>query len=226
MARSFERLERPAEAIQVLDKAIPRFKNPLPAQTQRVRLLRATQGLQDALETLQALVDANPQDANLWALYSEWQQEAGDLNASVKAARQALHAGGDELTPEKRSALHLRIGLQTRQTGQLDQAIYHLSQAVSGASGSLDAYMELGRAFQERREYRRALEVYEKAMKVAPRDYRPYYQAGMALKDSKDYLGAEKMLRRAAQLSPNEVGIHRLLGAVVALNLVHNRALS
>jgi Flp pilus assembly protein TadD len=45
----------------------------------------------------------------------------------------------------------------------------------------------------------------------------------MALKESKDYVGAEKMLRRAADLAPNDVSIHRLLGAVVALNLVHNR---
>jgi Flp pilus assembly protein TadD len=58
---------------------------------------------------------------------------------------------------------------------------------------------------------------------VAGNDYRPYYQAGLALKDSKDYLAAEAMLRRAAQMAPNEVSIHRLLGAVVALNLVHNR---
>jgi hypothetical protein len=31
------------------------------------------------------------------------------------------------------------------------------------------------------------------------------------------------MLRRAAALAPNDLSIHRQLGAVVALNLVHNR---
>jgi Flp pilus assembly protein TadD len=46
------------------------------------------------------------------------------------------------------------------------------------------------------------------------------------LKDNKDYVAAEAMLRRAAQLAPNEVSVHRLLGAVVALNLVHNRRLT
>jgi hypothetical protein len=46
------------------------------------------------------------------------------------------------------------------------------------------------------------------------------------LKDSKDYMAAEAMLRRAAQLAPNEVSVHRLLGAVVALNLVHNHRLT
>ena len=58
---------------------------------------------------------------------------------------------------------------------------------------------------------------------MAQEDYRPYYQAAMALKEGKDYLEAESMLRRAAQLAPEDVNVHRLLGAVVALNLVHNR---
>ena len=43
------------------------------------------------------------------------------------------------------------------------------------------------------------------------------------LKESRDYLGAESMLRRAADLAPDDVTIHRQLGALVALNLVHNR---
>jgi hypothetical protein len=32
------------------------------------------------------------------------------------------------------------------------------------------------------------------------------------------------LLRRAAQLAPKDVNIHRQLGAVVALNLIHNRS--
>jgi len=43
------------------------------------------------------------------------------------------------------------------------------------------------------------------------------------LKESKDYIQAEKMLRRASELAPEDISVHRLLGAVVALNLVHNR---
>ena len=38
----------------------------------------------------------------------------------------------------------------------------------------------------------------------------------------KDYPGAESMMRRAAQLAPHDVNIRRQLGAIVALNLVHN----
>jgi tetratricopeptide (TPR) repeat protein len=72
---------------------------------------------------------------------------------------------------------------------------------------------------------KQALKIYQRAINLAGSDYRPYYLAGQVLKDSKEYLAAEAMLRKAAQLAPNEVSVHRLLGAVVALNLVHNRRL-
>jgi len=113
-----------------------------------------------------------------------------------------------------------------RRSGQLDQAIQHLSEATLAAPANLDILLELGRASQERREYTQALKTYQKAMGGSGSDYRPYYQAGLVLKDSKDYVAAEAMLRRAAQLAPNEVSVHRLLGAVVTLNLVHNRKLA
>ncbi|HBA92656.1 MAG TPA: hypothetical protein DCZ08_13240 [Anaerolineaceae bacterium] len=63
---------------------------------------------------------------------------------------------------------------------------------------------------------------YQQAMRTAPEDYRSFYQAGLILRDGKDYLAAETMLRRAADLAPTDVNIRRQLGAIVALNLVHN----
>jgi Flp pilus assembly protein TadD len=45
----------------------------------------------------------------------------------------------------------------------------------------------------------------------------------LALKENKNYLEAERMLRRACELDPDNVSVHRLLGAVVTLNMVHNR---
>ena len=42
------------------------------------------------------------------------------------------------------------------------------------------------------------------------------------MRELKDYVGAEAMLRRAAELSPQDLNIRRQLGAVIALNLVHN----
>ena len=95
-------------------------------------------------------------------------------------------------------------------------------QAVQQAVDDVEAYLELGQVYQQRREHAEAIEVYQQAMAVAPDDHRPYYLAALALRDAKDYEGAEQLLRRAAELAPNDVNIRRQLGAVIALNLVHH----
>ncbi len=226
LSQALEALDRPAEALIALDKALSLSKNPLSMQIERVQLLRRTKGLEAGVAALQELVAHNPQEPVLMALLAEWLNEAGRPEAAIQAARLALQEDHGELSEDQQAGLHILIGLRMRSAGQLDQAIHHLSEAVSRAPANLEAYLELGRAYQERREFRQALKVYQRAMSVANGDYRPYYQAGLVLKDSKDYVAAEAMLRRAAQLAPSEVSVHRLLGAVVALNLVHNRRLT
>ncbi len=226
LARALDGLNRPAEALAALEKALPLYENPLPMQLERLRLIKRSQSLEAGLRTLQELITQNPKQAAYLALLAEWLSQAGKQEAAVQAARLALQEGLEGLTRKERADLHTMIGLQMRKNGQLDQAIHHLSEAIAEASDHLDAYLELGRVYQERREYQQALKVYQKAINLAGGDFRPYYQAGLVLKDSKDYMAAEAMLRRAAQLAPNEVSVHRLLGAVVALNLVHNHHLT
>jgi len=226
LARALDGLNRPAEALVALEKALLFYENPLPMQLERLRLIKRAQSLEAGLRALQELVTQNPKQAAYLALLAEWLSEAGKPEAAVQAARLALQEGLEGLTRKERADLHTMIGLFMRKNGQLDQAIHHLSEAIAEASDHLDAYLELGRVHQERREYQQALKVYQKAINLAGGDFRPYYQAGQVLKDSKDYMAAEAMLRRAAQLAPNEVSVHRLLGAVVALNLVHNHHLT
>ena len=226
LARALDGLNRPAEALAALEKALPLYENPLPMQLERLRLIKRAQNLEAGLRALQELVTQNPKQAAYLALLAEWLSEAGKQEAAVQAARLALQEGLEGLTRKERADLHTLIGLHMRKNGQLDQSIHHLSEAIAEASDHLDAYLELGRVYQERREYQQALKVYQKAINLAGGDFRPYYQAGLVLKDSKDYMAAEAMLRRAAQLAPNEVSVHRLLGAVVALNLVHNHRLT
>jgi len=246
LAHALEALNRPADALQALERALPLSSNPLPMQIERAELVRRSQGLNAAISALQAVVDRPPADntgvaltaeglpvetpetrhsrsPELLALLAGWLNEAGQVDAAIQTARTALVDPAGELSAERRAEMHLLIGLPMRRAGQLDQAILRLNEAVSYAPDNLEAYLELGRAYQERREYRQALKIYQKAIGVAGNDYRPYYHAGLVLKDSKDYIAAEAMLRRATQIAPNEVSVHRLLGAVVALNLVHNR---
>jgi tetratricopeptide (TPR) repeat protein len=225
-AQALEALNRPREALAALEKAMQLQDNPLPMQLERLRLLKRWRGLDTALTVIQEMVAKDPEQPEMLALLAEWLAESGKHEAAIQIARQALQEGQSELPTHRSADLHYMIGKYMHQAGQLDQAIHHLSEAIDRSPDHLEAYLELGKAYQDRREHKQALKTYQRAINASSSDYRPYYQAGIVLKDSKDYVASEAMLKRAAQLAPNEVSVHRLLAAVVALNLVHSHRLA
>jgi tetratricopeptide (TPR) repeat protein len=231
LARSLDALDRHDEALSVLDMALPKAHNPLPLLIERILLLQRSQGLEAAMFALQEIANEYPDEPTVLALYAKYLAESGKVEAAIRTAQRALQVSTpsdeDQVSPpamseNERAQVHLMLGRLLRNSGQLDQAVHHLNEAIQRSPSTLEAYLELGYTYENRREHDMALQVYNQAMKVAPKDPRPYYQAGLALKENKDYHTAETMLRRAAALAPNDLGIHRQLGAVVALNLVHS----
>jgi tetratricopeptide (TPR) repeat protein len=227
LARALNALDRPEEALATLEKALPLAAEPLPLSLERVRLLRRAHGPEAALQAAQTLADYSPDEPRVLALQAELLESSGQIEAAIRAAQRALRLpdrGASTSMPNSDLAkMHFLLGRLLRRTGQLDQAVHHLSETIRLAPDFIEAYLEIGHVHQERREHNQALNAFRQAITVAPHDHRAYYLISLALKESKDYLSAEKMLRRAADLAPNDVSIHRLLGAVVALNLVHNR---
>jgi tetratricopeptide (TPR) repeat protein len=219
----FEGLDRLDEAILALERAMPLFGDPLDMQLQHLRLVYRLEGAGTALPRLYNLLDRHPDDPRLLATLADWLYQAGEGEKALKSARAALSLDQGELSGQRRADMHILIGMHARELGQLDQALHSLNEAIATAPDHMEALLALGRTHQERRELRQAWQVYQHASELTSQDYRPYYYAGQVLKDLKDYIQAEKMLRRAAQLAPDEVQVHRLLGAVTVLNLVHNR---
>lgn len=205
-----------AEALTALETSLPTLQNSLAVMLERANLVRRLHGPQVALPVFQELRQLFPQNATVLSLLAQTQADCGDLKAAEHTAFIA-----HQLNPEL-SQINLLLGRLQHNAGQLDQAIHFLSESIRQSPGDIDAYLELGQAYLERREYLQSLKTYQQAIKAAPRDNRPYYRAAMVLRESKDYQGAESMLRRAADLAPEDLNIRRQLGAVVALNLVHN----
>jgi len=216
LVRSLAIEGEPTEALEAINQFLPSASNPYPLKIERVALIRQIQGPQATLQALQDLSFEYPDDPVILGQLAEAMADCGQRDLAEKTAQAALKLRPDQ--PE----LHLLVGRIQRTTGQLDQAIYHLTEAVQQAPGNVEAYLELGRAHQDRREHSQSLQIYKKAIQVAARDPRPYYQAGLVLKESKDYMGAESMLRHAADLAPEDLNVRRQLGAIIALNLVHN----
>jgi tetratricopeptide (TPR) repeat protein len=224
-ARSLAAMNRPDEALVLLEKALAKTNDQIALKLERVRLLARARGNDAALQAANQLSDEFPDDHQALTLLAEIQEASGKLEEAVRTAQRALRiqSGGLAVANHDLATTHHIIGRLMRRAGQLDQALYHLSEAVRIAPELFEATLELGQVHQERREHSQALSVYRQALSSAPNDPRPYILIGQALKESKDYVGAEVMLRRASELSPNDLAIHRQLAAVVALNLVHNR---
>jgi tetratricopeptide (TPR) repeat protein len=88
-------------------------------------------------------------------------------------------------------------------------------------SDQVAGYLELARTYEERRQPDRAMEVYQQALALSPKDHELYFRAGLLLKEMKDYAGAEEMMRWAMELDPNNLTYRRQWGAIAAMNLIH-----
>jgi len=85
----------------------------------------------------------------------------------------------------------------------------------------IDGYLKLSQLHIRQREYSKARRVLEQGIVNSPTDISLYLSCASLLKEVKDYRGAETVLRKASSIEPRNVLIHRQLGAILALNMVH-----
>lgn len=221
-AETLSALNKPADALAALEAATTRMLPTTDLLLRTIALKRQVHGKKAALEALKNLASQYPDDPEIAIALAKALAENNQKKQAIQLAQDALSKEFENFTANQRGHLHQLLGHLLRKSGQLDQAVQHLSTAIELLPGWEDPYIDLGRTYHARRQYELAMQTFQQAIDIAPGDSRPYHWAGLTLKDSKDYLNAEKMLRRAAGLAPDDVSIHRKLGTVVALNLVHN----
>jgi len=181
-------------------------------------LLNAIKGPQFARKFLNDYLEGKSIDLSdrVYLAIAEIDHSEGNHLSAEQNALQAMR-----INPEN-SAIHGLLGRINRKLGNLDQAIFYLAKAIEMQDPVLEDLLELGRSYIDRRETRLALEAFKKAIFQYPERPEPYFLTAQVLRECKDYLGAEKMLRKASTLAPGDLTIHRQLGAIIALNLVHN----
>ncbi len=222
-SKTFKALNKPREALNALEFAIQNIPKSIPIQLERISLIRQTQGEEKAFEALKQLNDEEPNNPKILSYLAESFFINGEQEAAIQTAQDALSIGRGSLDNEELvNLLHL-LGRLLKKSGQLDQAIHHLSEAVELSPNNPRSYLDLGRCYQEQRQYKRALNHFQKTIGLSHECHQAYYFAGLIYKDIKDYVNAEMMFKKAADLAPNDLNIHRQLGAVTAINLVHNR---
>lgn len=206
---------KPEEARQAIHFALAVVENPVPFELQKIDLDNARNPHQAMLSS-QKIAENYPENVAVLNNLAHKQIQIGEIEKAEQTLQRSLVL--DQSNPETLVAL----GKVDRVRGNLDQALAHLALAIELQPGLMEAYLEMGLTYQDRREVNNAIQTYHKAIAMVSNDPRPYLQAAAAYKESRDYRNAEFMLRQASQLSPSDQNIRRQLAAVVALNIVNN----
>jgi len=208
-------LERPVEALSRLEQHL-QYVSDMPEFTLlHAELVYEVDGALSALPLVEDLDKVNNKSLRTVKLIARVMNECGQNEKFTEVALQGLKINPGD--PD----LNLWLGKSQSKTGQLDQAVQHYAEAIRQTPENAEAYLELAELFQKRREEVQSIHILRKAIEAFPEDYRAYHAAGNILKEMKDYAGAEAMLRRAVELEPTNLAIRRQLGAIIALNLVH-----
>jgi tetratricopeptide (TPR) repeat protein len=210
------------EAVMLYESAIANSDNKLPLQLEKVKLVSSLKGNGSGLNLLLDLAKENPKEALVYKSLSEHFADAGDQEKALQSARHALKINNNSLSKQDLLDLKYQFGKLSVDQGQLDQAIKLLEEVILKSPGNVNAYLDISKAYNLRRDHHKALAFVQQAIEIAPLNPLAYKEAGLLYKESKDYVSAESMLRKAAELNPRDLEGQRLLAAVVALNLIHN----
>ena len=203
-------------SLQTLSEAIKQDPENTILTLERLKILKDKDGVEETLPELISLARDNPQCSPVLTTLTDWLIQTNRLKEAQETAQTVL-----KIFPEQ-AEVHLMLGRLQRKNGQLDQAIAHLSDAITFDANLVEAYIELGKVYQDRRDLESAIKLFQQGTQANAADPRPYFYAALALKECKDYKNAEAMLKQAKRYSPDDANIIRQLGVVTALNLVNN----
>jgi superkiller protein 3 len=182
---------------------------------EEIRLIKEINGAGSARNLIEYFTKQMPENTELLSLLAESQLDNGDSHGAEVTARRVL-----KLKPDSKNML-LFIGKQQLKKGQLDQAIHSFSQVVNLDSNNIEAHYRLNDAYCEQRQIAKALDTLNRIIEIDPTQTEAYLKMAVIHKDTKNYKQAEEMLKKAVELEPKNVAIKRQLGALLALNLVH-----
>lgn len=216
LARSMAKLGDFDRALEILSSRPGNPQDHPETALETLQIKKERDGIEKTLPGLIRLAEQHPQHPEILKTLTDWLIQAHRLQEAQETAQTILR-----IIPDS-AEVHLMLGRLQRLNGQLDQAISHLSEAIAHKPDLIEAYIELGKTYQDRRDLEEAIKIYQMGSKVDASDPRPYYHAGMALKSCKDYSSAEAMLKQAKKYAPSDPNIIRQLGVITALNLIDN----
>lgn len=204
-----------SKALQMLEKATQSKNADVQVLVEHASLLKDIKGASAARDLIASFSDKYPENPELLRLLAEAEDQCGNIKKAEMVAKKALAIQPEEVD------LQMLLGKIQEKVGNLDQAVSYFSQAIALEPRRKEAYLLLSQVYLKQRDHLKARQALEQGITKNPGELDLYLACAALLKEAKDYQAAEQMLRKASSLEPRNVNIHRQLGAVLALNLVH-----
>ncbi len=210
------------EAVAFMDEELEKNNQQYTLRIEKANIIGKTINKKEKLKELIRLAKDRKKDSLVLANLSFAYFENNLTEEAIRSAQYAIKYNGNHLSIDQLAELHYKLGKAFHNSGQLDQAVYHLSKSIEKQPNYLDAYLEIGDTYHQRREYSKAIDFYNRAVEIAPDNPHVHLSIGLLYKDTKNYVEAKNHLQTASYLDPNDTFIQKQLAAVMTLAIIHH----
>jgi tetratricopeptide (TPR) repeat protein len=140
----------------------------------------------------------------------------GDVRGAVNWFEETLRMAPPNGIDETAAKAHYSLGVLMASAGRSQDAIKHLSAAVSFSPNYVEAYQALGDALRRSGRVEQALMQYGEALRVNPKSGDARFGYGMALVKLGRYREARDWFDEAARLSPDRQDLEHALARILA----------
>jgi tetratricopeptide (TPR) repeat protein len=177
--------------------------------------LVSTNQVESARLALIALRDSAPEDAEINLELARLDARRQDVTSAVRYYRNALYAPWSADQADARRQIRLELIRFLLAHGQSSRAESELLALVGDLPDDAPAHLDVGKLFTSVGDHRRALDQFQAALRLTPRDETALAEAGLAAFAGGDYQLAERYLRSV----PDQTGDVAETRAVVELVL-------
>jgi len=149
----------------------------------------------------------------------------GDVFMAEKRFREAIEAY--RAAPANSALVQNKLGIAYQQTNQLDEARKAYVRSIKLKPDYMEALNNLGTIYYAQKNFRRAINWYNRAVKVAPGEARAavtYENLGRAWFNRKDYDKARECMQTALRLDPDVFQHHGSVGQILEETSIAERA--
>ena len=180
----------------------------LQEQINSVIALYSNGQIEEALDSVGALIKDYPNEAILYNISGACYASLGQLDTAVKLYEKSI-----AMKPNYAEA-HNNLGVTLQDLGQLDAAVKSYEKALAIKPDYAEAHNNHGNTLKELGQLDAALKSYEQALKIKPDYVEAHYSHGVTLQELGQLNAAVKSYKQVLTIKPDFAEMHNNLGVV------------